>query len=47
MRFLDSTLLEQVGAKAVEMCHLSVYISCLSHVVHSGQALGQGTVGAI
>ena len=40
-RLLDRTLLEQVGAKAVEICGPLALISWLSHLVHGGQ----GAVG--
>ena len=43
---LDRTLLERVGDKAVEMRGPPAFISWLSHLVRSGQAPGQGTVGA-
>lgn len=39
-------LLEHVVDREVEMCGPSVFISWLPHLVHSGQASGQGTVGA-
>ena len=45
VRLLDKTLLERTGDKEVEMCGLSAFISRLSHLVRSGQAPGQGTVG--
>ena len=45
-RFLDRALSECFGDRAVEMCGLSVFILWLPHVVRSGQAPGQGTVGA-
>ena len=41
-KLLDRTLLERVGDKAAETCGLSASISWLSHLVHSGQAPGQG-----
>ena len=39
-------LLVRVGDNAVEMCGQSAFISWLSHLVCSGQAPGQGAVGA-
>ena len=36
-RLLDRTLLERIGDKAVEMCGPSVFVSCLSHLIRSGQ----------
>ena len=45
-RFLDRALSERVGDRVVEMCGLSTFISWLAHLIHSGQAPGQGTVGA-
>ena len=41
---LDRTLLERVSDKLVEMCGPLAFISWLSHLVHSGQAPGQGAV---
>ena len=46
VRLLDRTLLERVADKAVEMCGPSAFISWLSHFVRSGQASGQGVIGA-
>ena len=37
---------DAVGDKAVEMCGPSAFTSWLSHLVGSGQAPGQGAVGA-
>ena len=45
-KLLDRTVLEWNGDKAVEKCGPLAFISWLSHLVHSGQAPGQGVVEA-
>ena len=46
VRFLDRTLSEQVGDKAVELCSPMAFISWLPHLIHVriGQAPGQERV---
>ena len=45
-RFLDRALSERAGDRVVEMCGLSAFISWLLHLVHCGEAPGQGAAGA-
>ena len=45
-RFLDKALLKRVGSRVVTMCGLSAFVSWLPDLVRSGEAPGQGSVGA-
>ena len=46
VRLVDRMLLELAGEKLVEMYGPSAFISCLSHLIWSGQIHGLGAVGA-